>query len=79
MTQQITYDDAFPTLKRRCTELFEANLLLEAKADTLERRLAAALQENENLKQASPSADPVPCGGPDLAAQPPYETTDEQP
>jgi hypothetical protein len=70
---QISYEDAFPTVRRRCTELFEANLLLEAKADTLERQLAAAREEIERLKQG---VEPAPSGGPDLATVPPY-TPDE--
>ncbi|MEU1272969.1 hypothetical protein [Streptomyces sp. NPDC005799] len=73
MTQKISYEDAFPTFKRRCTELFEANLLLEARADTLERQLSAALEENARLTQADQgTAEAGPCGGPDLAAVPPY-------
>ncbi|MFD1274847.1 hypothetical protein [Streptomyces kaempferi] len=68
MTQQISYDEAFPTLRRRCSELFEANLLLEVKVDVLERRV----KELEAAPAPEPgSGDATPLG-PDLAAQPPY-------
>lgn len=69
--QQISMEDAFPTFQKRCTELFEANLLLAAKADVLEKRLAAAQEENARLKEAA-GQDGPPVGGPDLAATPPF-------
>jgi len=74
--QQISMEEAFPTFQKRCTELFEANLLLTAKADVLERRLAAAEEENARLKESAGQAVP-PVGGPDLAATPPYPGPDE--
>lgn len=74
--QQISMEEAFPTFQKRCTELFEANLLLAAKADVLEKRLAAAQEENARLKEAA-GQDHTPVGGPDLAATPPYPDTEE--
>ncbi|MCX5522189.1 hypothetical protein OG342_04810 [Streptomyces bobili] len=62
MSQQISIEDAFPTFQRRCRELFEENLVLHARVDTLERRLA----------ETQAVSEPAPSGGPDLAAQPPY-------
>lgn len=66
MSQQISIEDAFPTFQRRCRELFEENLVLHARVDTLERRLAEADGQRQAVSQ------PTPSGGPDLAAQPPY-------
>ncbi|WP_199546582.1 hypothetical protein [Streptomyces sp. N35] len=42
MAQQISVEDAFPTFRQRCRELFEENLLLRAQVDVLERQLAEA-------------------------------------
>lgn len=70
MSQQISMEDAFPTFRKKCSELFEANMLLQAQVDVLTQQLAAAHAENEQLKGAP--AENIPCGGPDLAAQPPY-------
>lgn len=69
---QISMEDAFPTFQKRCTELFEANLLLQAQVDVLERQLAAAQEE----KASQTAAEPGPTGGPDLAAQPPFPAED---
>ena len=68
--QSVTKEDAFPIFQKRCTDLFEANLLLEVRVHVLERELAAAQEENARLQQQAGA--PVPSGGPDLAAQPPY-------
>jgi hypothetical protein len=70
MSQQISVEDAFPTFQKRCTELFEANLLLTARVDVLEKQLAAAQDENQRLKAA---AEPPPLPGPDLSAKPLYD------
>ena len=51
MGQQISMEDAFPTFQKRCTELFEANLLLQAQVDVQERQISALAEENERLKQ----------------------------
>lgn len=67
---QISIEDAFPTFQKRCTELFEANLLLTAQVDTLTKQNDALRAENEQLMNAA--TEPAPAG-PDLAAQPPYE------
>ncbi|MGY6019603.1 hypothetical protein [Streptomyces spinosirectus] len=74
MAQKISYEDAFPTFQQKCSELFEANMLLQAQVDTLQRQLNAALEDNARLKQAA--SEPVPTGGPDLAAQPPFPADD---
>lgn len=76
MGQQISMEEAFPTFQQKTRELFEANMLLQAKVDVLERRLAAAQEENARLKEAA-GQDTPPVGGPDLAAAPPYPDTDE--
>lgn len=52
MGQQISIEDAFPTFQRKATELFEANLLLQAQVDVQGRELAALREENEQLKAA---------------------------
>lgn len=72
MGQQISVEDAFPTFRKRCTELFEENLLLRAQADTLERQLAAAREENARLQQDGSEAP----SGQDPAAQPPFPEGD---
>lgn len=65
--QQISMEAAFPTFQRKTTELFEANLLLQAQVDVQQRELAALREENERLKNGTPE----PSAGPDLAAVPP--------
>lgn len=71
MGQQISIEDAFPTFQRKTTELFEANLLLQAQIDVQGRELAALREENERLKHGA--SEPETASGPDLAAQPPYQ------
>jgi hypothetical protein len=76
MSQQISMEDAFPTFQKKTTELFEANMLLQAQVDVQSREIAELREENERLKQGSPEPEaPV---GPDLAAAPPYQPADEQ-
>jgi hypothetical protein len=75
MGQQISIEDAFPTFQRKTTELFEANLLLQAQVDVQGRELAALREENERLKSAP---EPEATGGPDLAAQPPYPDEEQR-
>lgn len=63
MAQQISMEEAFPTFQKRCTELFEENMVLRARVDVLERKLAEA--------QQAPAGGPdLPSAGPDLAALP---------
>ena len=69
MTQQISMEEAFPTFQKKCGELFEANMLLQAQVDVQARQLDAARAEIEQLKATAPEAAHA---GPDLAAQPPY-------
>jgi hypothetical protein len=74
MSQQISMEAAFPTFQKKCSELFDANMLLQAQVDVLSKELEAARAENEQLK-ASPAGSGLV--GPDLAAQPPYPAGDE--
>ena len=74
MAQQISIEDAFPTFQKRCTELFEQNLVLTAQVDILTKQLDAARSENEQLKAAV--SDPA-AGGPDLAAVPPFPDSEQ--
>ena len=60
MSQQISMEDAFPTFQKKCSELFDANMLLQAQVDVLTRQLAAANEENERLKQAAGPSAPTP-------------------
>lgn len=69
--QQISIEDAFPVYRKRVSELHDETLILRAKVDVLEQRLAAAQEENQRLRQAASVPD-----GPDLAAQPTYEADD---
>ena len=58
---QISMEAAFPTFQKKCSELFDANMLLQAQLDVQERELVALREENERLKKGgepSPSADP---------------------
>jgi hypothetical protein len=70
MSQQISMQDAFPTFQKRCTELFEANLLLQAQVDVQERQIAALQEENARLKDTAGS--PAPGLGAAPAEQAPY-------
>lgn len=68
MGQQISMEEAFPTFQKRCTELFDEGMLLRARVDILEQRLAAALEENERLQAGAhvtttEAAEPEPADG----------------
>ena len=76
MTQQISMEDAFPTFEKKTTELFRANMLLQAQVDVQARQLAELREENERLKNGEPA--PEPPAGPDLAAQPPYQPAEDR-
>lgn len=65
---KILIEDAFPVYRKRCTELFDENMLLRSQVAGLHRELAAVQGASE---RAGGSPFP-PSGGPDLAAQPPY-------
>lgn len=75
--QQIAIEDVFPVVRQRCTELFDENLLLRGQVAGLQRELAAARADSERIERAGglpfPSSD-----GPDLAAQPPYQSEDDR-
>ena len=45
MAQSISVEDAFPTFQKRCTELFEENMVLRAQTDVLERQKTELEQE----------------------------------
>jgi hypothetical protein len=68
-------EDAFPTFQKKCSELFEANLILQAQVDVLQRQLDAANKENARLRQ--PDNEPAPGGSPDPATQPPHQSGDQ--
>jgi len=53
---QISMEAAFPTFQKKCSELFDANMLLQAQLDVQERELAALREENERLKQNGPES-----------------------
>lgn len=83
MAQKISMEEAFPTFQKRCTELFEENLVLRAqidvqerKIDALERQLSAAREENARPQGPNGTPDPA-AAGPDLAAVPPYPSGDD--
>lgn len=60
MAQQISIEDAFPTFQKKCSELFEANLILQAQVDVLQRQLDAAKEENNRLQAAQqPGSEPA--------------------
>jgi phage shock protein A len=50
MTQQISVEDAFPTYRQKCNELFDANLLLQAQVNVLQQQNTALQQQNESLQ-----------------------------
>lgn len=59
MGQQISVEDAFPTFRKRCGELFEENLILRATVDVLERRVGE-LEQAAAQPAASEEAQPAP-------------------
>jgi hypothetical protein len=66
---QISIEDAFPTFRKRCGELFEENLVLRAQVDVLERRVSELEQSTPGQEPTASNPEPV-FGGPDLAMQP---------
>lgn len=48
--QQISVEDAFPTYRQKCGELFDANMILQAQVSVLQRQNAALQQENDSLQ-----------------------------
>ena len=63
MAGQISVEAALPVFRRRCSELHDANLLLQARVEELEA-------ENEQLRAAA--QPPVPGLGAAPAEQAPY-------
>lgn len=63
MSKQISIEQAFPTFRKRCTELFEENLVLRTQVDVLER-LVAELEQETTALRAQPGPDaPQHLGG----------------
>lgn len=56
MAQQVSMEAALAAYRRRCGELFTANVLLEARVEDLEREVAA------QRGQGTQVADEVPAG-----------------
>lgn len=69
MDHKVTYEEAFPTVRQRCVELFDENLILRAQNVVLSQRLDALGAPAQDTPV--PAQQPMP-GGPNLAAQPPY-------
>lgn len=70
---RIAIEDAFPVYRNRCTELFDENMLLRSQVAGLKRQVSE-LSQLAPAQNETPAAEPEPAyGGPDLAAQPPYE------
>jgi hypothetical protein len=69
VNKQISIEDALDAFRKRHGEIADENVLLRAQVAGLERDLAAARAENEQLMNAA--TEPT-AGGPDLAAVPPY-------
>ncbi|MFD4596711.1 hypothetical protein ACFWPQ_01635 [Streptomyces sp. NPDC058464] len=69
MNKQISIEDALDAFRKRHGEIADENVLLRAQVAGLERDLAAARAENEQLMTAA--TDPTPAG-PDLATVPAY-------
>lgn len=65
MAGQISVEAALPVFRRRCGELHDANLLLQARVEQLEA-------ENEQLRAASSPPMPAPDLGAPPAEQAPY-------
>ncbi|HEY9353693.1 MAG TPA: hypothetical protein VIP28_10595 [Nocardioides sp.] len=61
MSQQISIEDALAAFRKKCADLIDANVLLEARNTVLERRVA----ELEQLTQGPPPepAPAEPVGG----------------
>lgn len=74
MTQQISVEDAFPTYRQKCGELFDANMILQAQINVLQQQNAALQQQldeaQEQLTQAQASQQPLTCTDPEVDALP---------
>ena len=73
----IAIEDAFPIYRQRVTELFDENMLLRAQVAGLQRQLATMQEASERTERAGGAPFP-PSGGPNLAAQPPYQDDEQQ-
>jgi hypothetical protein len=60
MTQNVSVEAALPVFRQRCSELHDANLILQARVNELEAE----------LEQARASAQPAPPSMPGLGAAP---------
>lgn len=72
--QQISVEDAFPTYRQKCGELFDANMILQAQVSVLQRQNAALQQQldeaREQLTQTGASQQPLTCTDPKVDALP---------
>lgn len=69
MGQQISIDAALAGFRKKCSELIDANVLLEVRAGALEARVAELEEENARLR-ADPEPQPVSHEGDAGAAMP---------
>jgi hypothetical protein len=60
MVQKISVEDAFPTFRKRCGELFEENLILRATVDVLERRIGELEAAAQPAAGDASSPEPTP-------------------
>jgi len=51
MGQQIDMEDALQAFRKKCADLSDTNVLLEARASGLERRISELEEENASLRQ----------------------------
>lgn len=74
MTQQISIEAVFPTFRRKCGELFDANMILQAQVEALQQEKASLQQQlaeaQEQLTQAQASQQPLACTDPKVDALP---------
>jgi prefoldin subunit 5 len=59
MSQQIAIEDALAAFRKKCADLTDANVLLEARAAVLERRIA---ELEHQLAQQDPADEPAYSG-----------------
>jgi hypothetical protein len=59
MAQQISIEEALGAFRKKCGDLIDANVLLEAQAAVLERRVAELERERDagNLPAPAPASD----------------------
>lgn len=60
MGQQIDMEDALQAFRKKCADLSDTNVLLEARASGLERRVTQLEEENGRLRQQLDLPQPAP-------------------